>query len=113
LQSVEGFTYAKKVSAEDAKIDWSRPAHVVLRHIHGLNPAPGAWTMAGETRLKVLRVRLVPGRGAVGTVIAPPLVVACGEGAVEIVELQRSGRGVQRADEFLRGFPIAAGTQLR
>jgi methionyl-tRNA formyltransferase len=113
VQSVEGVTYAKKVSAEDAKIDWSRPAHVVLRHIHGLNPAPGAWTMAGETRLKVLRVRLVPGRGAVGTVIAPPLVVACGEGAVEIVELQRSGRGVQRADEFLRGFPIAAGTQLR
>jgi methionyl-tRNA formyltransferase len=113
VQSVEGVTYAKKISAEEAKIDWSRPAHVVLRHIHGLNPAPGAWTMAGETRLKILRVRLVSGRGAVGTVIAPPLVVACGEGAVEIVELQRAGRGVQSADEFLRGFPISAGTQLR
>ena len=111
-QGADGVTYAKKVSAEEAKIDWSRPAHAVLRHIHGLNPGPGAWTMAGETRLKVLRVRLASGRGVSGTVIAPPLIVACGDGAVEIVELQRAGRGVQSADEFLRGFPLVAGTRL-
>lgn len=113
VQSAEGVTYAKKIMADDAKVDWSRPAHAVLRHVHGLNPAPGAWTMAGETRLKLLRVRLAPGQGAAGTVIAHPLVVACGEGAVEIVELQRAGRGAQSADEFLRGFPLAVGTQLR
>ena len=111
-QSAEGVTYAKKLTTEEAKIDWTRPASVVLRHIHGLNPAPGAWTTAGETRARILRVRPAPGSGAPGTVIAAPFVVACGDAAVEVVELQRAGRGVQGVDEFLRGFPVAVGTRL-
>ncbi len=111
-QSAEGVTYAKKVSAEEAKIDWTRPAHAVLRHIHGLNPGPGAWTMAGETRLKVLRVRVAQGHGESGMVIGAPLIVGCAEGALEILEMQRAGRGVQSVDEFLRGFPLAVGTRL-
>jgi methionyl-tRNA formyltransferase len=112
VQSAEGVTYAKKIVPEEAKIDWTRPARDVLRHVHGLNPAPGAWTMAGEARLKILRVRLVPGGGVAGTVIAAPFVVACGEGALEVVELQRAGRGVQGVDEFRRGFPLAVGSRL-
>jgi len=111
-QASEGVTYAKKIVPEEARIDWSKPAHVVLRHIHGLNPAPGAWTMAGDTRLKILRVRAVAGTGAPGTMIATPLVVACGEGALAIEALQRAGRGAQSAGEFLRGFPIAAGARF-
>jgi methionyl-tRNA formyltransferase len=111
-QDVEGVTYAKKIVPEEAKIDWTKPARTVLRHIHGLNPAPGAWTMAGDARLKILRVRVVSGGGVPATVIAAPFVVACGDGAVEIIELQRAGRGVQGVDEFRRGFPVAVGARL-
>lgn len=111
-QAEAGVTYAKKISVEEAHVDWSKPARLVLRQIHGLNPAPGAWTMMGEARLKFLRVAIAPGEGAPGTVIAGPLVVACGEGAVRIDEVQRAGRGVQKADEFLRGFPVQTGTRF-
>jgi methionyl-tRNA formyltransferase len=111
-QGADGVTYAKKIVPEEAKIDWTRPAREVLRHVHGLNPAPGAWTMAGDARLKILRARLTPGGGVAGTVIASPFVVACGEGALEVVELQRAGRGAQGVDEFRRGFPLAVGTRL-
>jgi methionyl-tRNA formyltransferase len=68
--------------------------------------------MAGEARLKILRVTRVAGEGVPGTVIGAPLAVACGEGALSIAELQRAGRGAQCVAEFLRGFPIAAGTKL-
>ena len=111
-QSADGVSYARKITADEARIDWSKPAREVLRHVHGLNPAPGAWTMSGETRLKVLRVRVVEGGGASGQVIGAPFVVACGEGAIEIVELQRAGRGAQSALEFVRGFPVGAGAKL-
>lgn len=103
-QSGDGVTYAKKIVPEEARIDWSRPAREIVRHVHGLNPQPGAWTMAGDARLKMLRVKAVAGHGAPGAVIASPLVVACGEGAVSIELLQRAGRGAQAAAEFLRGF---------
>src|SRR6185295_5078561 len=66
---LDGATYAKKITPEEARIDWTKPAHEVLRHIHGLNPAPGAWTMLGDTRLKVLRVRLADAAGAPGEAV--------------------------------------------
>jgi methionyl-tRNA formyltransferase len=105
-QSSDGVTYAKKIVPEEARIVWSRPAREVLRHVHGLNPAPGAWTMAGEARIKILQVKAVAGRGTPGAIIAAPLVVACGDGAVSIEVLQRAGRGAQGAAEFLRGFSL-------
>ena len=108
-QNNDGVTYAKKISADEGRIDWSRPAREVLRHVHGLNPSPGAWTMVGEARLKVLRVALAVGRGAPGTIVGAPLIVACGEGAVSIEALQRAGRGAQSTADFLRGFPLAPG----
>jgi methionyl-tRNA formyltransferase len=111
-QPTDGVTYAKKILPEEARIDWTKPAHAVLRHIHGLNPSPGAWTMAGEARLKILRVALSPERGAPGTIVGAPLVVACGEGAVAIEELQRAGRGAQGVAEFLRGFALPVGGVL-
>ena len=111
-QDGAGVTYAKKITVEDARIDWSKPAEVVLRQIHGLNPAPGAWTMLNEQRLKILRVRRVPGAGVAGTAIDASLAIACGEGALRIDELQRAGRAAQNAEEFLRGFPVPAGVRL-
>lgn len=112
-QPSDGVTYAKKILAEEARINWARPAHEILRHIHALNPTPGAWTMYGDARLKILRTRMVSGMaGPAGTVIAAPLTIACQEGALEIIEIQRAGRSAQSSAELLRGFPIPVGAQL-
>jgi methionyl-tRNA formyltransferase len=111
-QSASGVTYAKKITPEEARIDWSCGARDVVRHIHGLNPAPGAWTMLGDQRLRLLRATVAKGARAPGTVIDAPLVVACGEDAVRIDELQRAGRAVQSAAEFVRGFAVPAGARF-
>jgi methionyl-tRNA formyltransferase len=111
-QSEAGLTYAKKITADEARIDWTKPSRAVLRHVHGLSPTPGAWTMMGDTRLKILRVSVAKGSGAAGCVMGEPLVVACGDGALRIEELQRPGRGVQKVDEFLRGFAVPVGTRF-
>ena len=112
VQSGDGITYAKKIAIEEAHINWARPAREVLRHIHGLNPAPGAWSLLNETRVKILRVRLMVGQGAAGHVVGMPLIVACADGALQIIELQRAGRGLQTAEEFVRGFPVVIGTRF-
>ena len=80
----------------------------MLRHIHGLSPFPGAWSeIAGESaRVKILRCEIAKGAGAPGAVIDDHLTIACGEGAVRIVELQRAGKAPMQAAEFLRGTPV-------
>jgi methionyl-tRNA formyltransferase len=109
--------YAHKIDKAEAHIDWSRPAHAVLRHIHGLSPFPGAWSeIAGEgeaARVKILRCEIAKGAGAPGTVLDDHLTIACGEGAIRIVELQRAGRAPMKAAEFLRGTPVKPGTRLQ
>ena len=118
-QSVEGVTYARKISPAEARIDWSRPAAEVDRHIRGLSPFPGAWFMApaqGEdrapVRVKALLSRLDAGWGAPGEALDDELMIACGEGAVRLLQVQREGKGVQDAAEFVRGFPVPRGTRL-
>ena len=108
---LDGATYAKKITAEEARIDWRKSAHEVLRHIHGLNPAPGAWTMSGETRLKILRVRESAASGVPGEVVGA-LTIACSSGAIDVIEIQRAGREAQSADAFLRGFDLPKGARL-
>ena len=108
---LDSATNAKKITPEEARIDWTKPAHDVLRHIHGLNPAPGAWTMSGDTRLKLLRVRQSNAGGQPGEVVGT-LTIACGTGALDVIELQRAGREAQSADAFLRGFELPKGTRL-
>jgi len=106
-QPDEGVTYAAKIDKAEARVDWTRPAVQVDRLIRGLSPFPGAWCMAGDERVKLLRSRVVDGRGAPGTVLGG-LVVACGEGAVEITLAQREGKKAQGPDDFLRGFALPA-----
>ncbi len=102
-QPAEGVTYAAKIDKAEARIDWTRPAVEVDRLVRGLSPFPGAWTLAGGERLKLLRSRLAPAAdGPAGTLAGPR--VACGLGAVEIVMAQREGRRAQPATEMLRGF---------
>jgi methionyl-tRNA formyltransferase len=109
-QAAEGVTYAAKIDKAETRIDWNRPAHDVLRHIHGLSPFPGAWCempLEGvATRVKILLVEMADGAGAPGAVLDDRLTIACGQGALRILELQRAGKQPMKADEFLRGTPL-------
>ncbi len=113
-QAAEGVTYAKKIKPAEARIDWTRPAAEVDRHIRGLSPFPGAWFEApsdkGPVRVKALLSRVEDGEGAPGAALDDTLLIACGTGAVRLLRAQREGRGQQDAGDFLRGFPVAAGT---
>jgi methionyl-tRNA formyltransferase len=115
-QCGEGVTYAEKIDKAEARIDWNRPARAVLRHIHGLSPFPGAWSeFAGDgeaARIKVLRCELASGAGAAGAVLDDRLTIACGEGAIRIVELQRAGKAPMKAADFLRGTPLKPGARF-
>ena len=115
-QPSEGVTYAAKISKEEARIDWSRSATELQRHVQGLAPFPGAWFKLGEERIKVLAARVEQRdprlRGDDGTVLDDRLLIACGEGELRPSLLQRAGRSAMDVDEFLRGFPVATGIIL-
>ncbi|WP_319546466.1 methionyl-tRNA formyltransferase [Ruegeria conchae] len=111
-QPEEGVTYAAKIDKAEARIDWSAPASEVDRKIRGLSPFPGAWTEIEGDRIKLLASRLAEGQGTPGEVLDDHLCVACGEGAVELLRLQRAGKGAQDRETFLRGWPIPVGTRL-
>jgi len=118
-QAEAGVTYAHKIDKDETRIAWDRPWQEVHNRIRGLSPMPGAWFEiaaegAGESaRVKVLRTTKGEGTGAPGSVLDDKLTVACTDGAVRILELQRAGRQAMKADEFLRGTNVAAGTRLR
>ena len=115
-QPADGVTYASKIDKNETRIDWSKPWSEVHNHIRGLSPFPGAWFElqgeGGPVRIKVLRTTKGDGKGAPGTVLDDELTIACGGGAIRILELQRAGKQPMKADEFLRGSPLHAGTSL-
>ena len=109
-------TYARKITPAETRIDWTRPAAEIDAHIRGLSPFPGAWfeppSATGPVRIKALLSALAAGSGAAGTVLDDALTVACGDGAVRLIRVQREGKTAQSAEEMLRGFPLTAGTIL-
>jgi len=113
-QPEEGVTYAAKLDKSETRIDWSKPAQEVHNHIRGLSPFPGAWFELpgdkGAVRVKVLRSTRLQGSGAPGALLDDDLTIACGDGAVRILELQRAGKQPMKADEFLRGTQLPRGT---
>jgi methionyl-tRNA formyltransferase len=115
-QAEAGVTYAKKIDKAEARIDWTRPASELHNLVRGLTPLPGAYFEAdwgqGSVRVKVLRAALAEGSGKPGEVLDGKLTVACGTGALSLIEVQRAGKGVTCAEEFLRGAGIAAGMRL-
>ena len=111
-QAQEGATYAHKISKEETRIDWAKPAQEVHNHIRGLSPFPGAWCemdIGGKPqRVKILASRLADGKGSPSEMLISDLVIACEEGAVQLVRLQRAGKQVQDVEEFRRGNKIEA-----
>jgi methionyl-tRNA formyltransferase len=107
-----GATYAAKIDKSETRIDWRKPGNEVHDHCRGLSPFPGAWFELAGARVKVLRTTKGEGKGAPGTVLDDNLTIACGEGAVRLVELQRAGKQPMVAEEFLRGTQVARGTVL-
>jgi methionyl-tRNA formyltransferase len=115
-QPSEGVTYAAKIDKAEARIDWNRPAREVLRHIHGLSPFPGAWCempLEGATqRMKILLCEMASGSGEPGAVLGDRLTIACAQGALRILELQRAGKQPMTAEEFLRGTKLKPPARL-
>jgi methionyl-tRNA formyltransferase len=111
-QPREGVTYARKIDKAEAHIDFNRTAAQVRNHIHGLSPFPGAWFAFKGQRIKLLKVAVSEASGSPGTTVDDRLSIACGSGSIQVVELQREGKGAMKADDFLRGTAVAAGTEL-
>lgn len=115
-QAEAGTTYARKIDKAEARIDFARPAREVRSHIHGLSPFPGAWLEidggSKPERIKVLKAELAPGRGPPGRVLDDRFAIACQEGAVRPLVLQRAGRQAATIEEFCRGFPVPVGTSV-
>ena len=111
-QPEEGVTYAAKIEKAETRIDWRKPWSEVHNHIRGLSPFPGAWCELSGERVKILRTTKGEGSGAPGALLDDKLTIACGEGAVRIVELQKAGSRTMKTGEFLRGTPLPAGARL-
>jgi len=111
-----GVAYARKIDKSETRIDWTRPWQAVHDHCRGLSPFPGAWFEipgGGAKRVRVLRATCGNGAGAPGTLVDEHMTIACGEGAVRVLELQRAGAKAMKAEEFLRGVRLLPGAQVR
>ncbi|CAJ0885978.1 methionyl-tRNA formyltransferase [freshwater sediment metagenome] len=115
-QREEGACYAAKIDKAEARIDWRRPASELHNHVRGLTPFPGAFFEGdlghGVERVKVLRTAVEDGRGAPGTILDDAGLIACGEGALRLLRVQRAGKGEMGIEEFLRGRRLSKGAVL-
>jgi methionyl-tRNA formyltransferase len=111
-QASDGVTYAAKIDKSETRIDWQKPWREVHNHIRGLSPFPGAWCEFSGQRLRILRTTRGEGSGSHGKVLDDKLTIACGDGAIRIVQLQRAGKGAMTAEEFLRGVKVPPGATM-
>jgi methionyl-tRNA formyltransferase len=109
-------TYAAKIRNDEARIDWRLDAQALHDRVRGLSPFPGAFFEAdlgkGQERVKVLRTRLAEGQGEPGALLDETGSVACGSGALRLLQVQRAGRKEVQAEEFLRGVRLGPGAKL-
>lgn len=111
-QPQDGVTYAAKIDKAETRLDFMQSAAQLERQVRAFQPTPGAWFEVQGERIKVLSAEPIDAKGAAGEVLDEHLTIACGEGALRPLTVQRAGRGVSSAQDLLRGFPIPAGTQL-
>ena len=112
-QPDEGVTYAAKIMKDEARIDWSRPAVELVRHVQGLAPFPGAWFEVNGERIKLLAAEKANGHGTPGEVVDEQLAIACGNGVLRPTLVQRAGKGAMAPEELLRGFAVPKGAILQ
>ena len=111
-QPALGVTNAPRIEKSEGRLDWSLPASELERRVRALNPRPGVWFSHADKRIKVLEALVADGGGAPGAVLDGRLTIACGEGSLRPLRLQRAGKKPQGAEEFLRGAPLPPGTVL-
>ncbi len=116
-QPEEGATYAPKIDKAEARVDFSQPARQVVAQIHGLSPWPGAWALlpreaSKPVRVRILKAEVARGSGAPGEILDEELTIACGEGAIRPLMLQREGRAPLQREAFLRGFAVRPGMRV-
>ena len=111
-QSDTGVTYARKIDKAEARIDWTRPASELDCHIRGLAPFPGAWCEIGGERVKVLMSECADDSGSAGVALDEKLLIACGDGALRLTQLQRAGKSATDVSGFVNGFPVPKGSAL-
>jgi methionyl-tRNA formyltransferase len=104
--------YAPKLSREDARLNFLKPAAALERQIRAFHPWPGSLALMGDVVLKFLAAEVVAAEGIPGEILDDRLTIACGEHALRPTRLQRAGKGAMSAAEFLRGFPVAAGSRF-
>jgi methionyl-tRNA formyltransferase len=112
-QTSLGVCYAHKVKKSEAEIDWTQSAEKIRNRIHGLSPAPGAFSNVPignrDESIKFLRAEVTTGIGSPGTLLSEDMSIACGAGAIRIVQGQRSGRTMMSGRELMRGAKLAPG----
>jgi methionyl-tRNA formyltransferase len=112
-QPEEGVTYAAKIEKAESRLDFARPAQIVMRQVQAFASTPGAWFELNGERVRILDATSEEARAPVaGTVIDDRLTIGCASGVIRPLKVQRAGRGVMTGDELLRGFAIPRGTQL-
>ena len=112
-QPEEGITYARKITKNDERINWAESAEFIERQIRGLNPFPGAYFEFNDERIKVFAANIIERQGKAGELLDNKLLIACGKAALQITQLQRPGKRLMSADEFLRGFNLPKATVLK
>lgn len=113
-QPTDGVTYARKLRREEGALDWRRPAVELERAVRAFEIFPGTYFTHDGERIRVLAAEIVDNATGArpGMVLDDTVLIACGDGALRLTKLQRAGRAALRAEEFLRGYPIAHGTVL-
>lgn len=121
-QPDDGVTYAAKLTRDEGRLDWQRPAAELERKVRALNPWPGTWFEHDGGRIKVLKTEIAEGQedqlsGTVpgtlpGTLVDDTLTVACGEGVLRLLKVKREGKKSQDAAAFVRGYPMPSGTKV-
>lgn len=111
-QPEDGVTYARKLARSEGHVDWTKPAAEIERLIRAFTPWPGSWFEVKGERIKIISAELATGSGQPGHVLDDQLTIACGSAALRLTKVQRAGKAVMAAGDFLRGFELPAGSQL-
>jgi methionyl-tRNA formyltransferase len=111
-QAADGICYAEKIDKAEARLDFTRSAEALDFHIRGLSPFPGAWFEVDGERVKVLQARPLAQDGAAGEVAQNGAIIFCGQGALELLRVQKAGKGAMSGEDFMRGRGLRAGQKV-